>query len=161
MSEAISNISGLRANARVLGIQGKDLLSSMLDQAADRIEDLEHEIAETIKAQAEDIERLKEDVEYLSNNLDTSCIVNGELRAEIAKLKQERDEAVVRKNGSFSDEVLSRVLIPANCGVSGHFRFQQNGGYCMMCQKEKRNITAALNVAAAERALKSEPTEGK
>jgi hypothetical protein len=46
---------------------------------------------------------------------------------------------LTRENGSFIPEVYEQILIKANCGVAGHFRFQENGGHCMMCQR-----TAAL-----------------
>lgn len=48
---------------------------------------------------------------------------------------------LTRENGSFIPEVFTQVLIAANCGVSGHFRFQENGGNCTMCQR-----TAAMEI---------------
>lgn len=48
---------------------------------------------------------------------------------------------LTRENGSFISEVFEQVLIAANCGVSGHFRFQENGGNCTMCQR-----TSALEI---------------
>lgn len=41
----------------------------------------------------------------------------------------------IENGGAWIPEVLQQVLIPANCGVSGHFQFQENGGHCMMCQR--------------------------
>lgn len=42
---------------------------------------------------------------------------------------------LTRENGSFIPEVYEQILVGANCRVSGHFRFQENGGNCLMCQR--------------------------
>lgn len=44
----------------------------------------------------------------------------------------------LKKDGAFVDEVYRQVLLPAVCGIPGHFFFQENGGNCMMCQREQR-----------------------
>lgn len=41
------------------------------------------------------------------------------------------------------DNVRKQILLPSPCQVSGHFRFQLNGGNCMMCHQEIRQSSAA------------------
>lgn len=51
------------------------------------------------------------------------------------------DAELFRKpNGCFSDRVFMEILVPASCGVPGHFKFQENGGHCMMCQKHQAEL---------------------
>lgn len=45
--------------------------------------------------------------------------------------------AIKTPTGAFTKEVRDMVLIPANCRVPGHFKFQENGGHCMMCQERE------------------------
>ena len=47
------------------------------------------------------------------------------------------------KNGSFVQRVFDEVLTPANCGVAGHFKFQENGGHCLQCQSTTRALREA------------------
>lgn len=49
------------------------------------------------------------------------------------------------------------ILQPSFCGVSGHFKFQQNGSSCLMCQREhqiakdaSREATASFDAAQSE-----------
>lgn len=42
---------------------------------------------------------------------------------------------ILQPSGAFTPLVRELVLAPANCGVAGHFKFQENGGNCTMCQK--------------------------
>lgn len=48
-----------------------------------------------------------------------------------------RDELKGELTNSLTQwtETRKAILAPANCGVSGHFKFQENGGHCMMCQQ--------------------------
>ena len=54
--------------------------------------------------------------------------------SESATLKQQLAEAL--SSESQWTPLRQRILEPANCGVAGHFRFQENGGHCSMCQRE-------------------------
>lgn len=59
----------------------------------------------------------------------------------------------IENGGAWIPEVLQQVLIPANCGVSGHFQFQENGGHCMMCQRWDAavgKLVEALRAAIAD-----------
>ncbi len=49
----------------------------------------------------------------------------------------QRDEAQRELADSLTQNTPTRaaILQPANCGVPGHFRFQENGGHCTMCQQ--------------------------
>ena len=61
----------------------------------------------------------------------------------LQKQLAERDAALARCVGDRKS-----ILTPAVCGVSGHFRFQENGGNCLMCQREKRLIDEAVAASA-------------
>jgi hypothetical protein len=60
-------------------------------------------------------------------------------------LERERDEARKELSDSLTrwTPLRAAILKPANCGVAGHFAFQENGGHCMQCQ--------CLNTVKAER----------
>ena len=62
---------------------------------------------------------------------------------DLEKQLAERDAALARCVGDRKS-----ILTPAVCGVSGHFRFQENGGNCLMCQREKRLIDEAVAASA-------------
>jgi hypothetical protein len=49
------------------------------------------------------------------------------------------------------------ILKPSFCGVHGHFKFQENGSSCLMCQREHRLVSIAL--AAQSRELERLRTE--
>ena len=46
------------------------------------------------------------------------------------------------ENGAFIPEVREQILIQGRCEVPGHFRFQENGSSCLMCQREQRAALA-------------------
>lgn len=62
-----------------------------------------------------------------------------QLETELSEAKQELADSLVKWTPTRA-----AILAPANCGVHGHFKFQENGGHCMMCQnteliKSERN----------------------
>lgn len=68
--------------------------------------------------------------------VDEQYFKNERLREQVAELTaQVESKAIVRENGSFTPAVYKHVLVAGRCGVSGHFRFQENGGNCLMCQQ--------------------------
>ena len=64
--------------------------------------------------------------------------------AEIAKRTgqasqpPEAQDQILMPNGSFTERVREIVLASGLCGVPGHFKFQQNGSSCLMCQENER-----------------------
>lgn len=56
-------------------------------------------------------------------------------RKDMDDIKQEMNASLLR-----STPLREAILLPANCGVHGHFRFQENGGRCMMCQREELQL---------------------
>jgi hypothetical protein len=52
-----------------------------------------------------------------------------------------------KPNGCFSDRVFKEVLVPANCDVPGHFKFQENGGHCMPCQNFEASVAERVKAA--------------
>jgi hypothetical protein len=60
---------------------------------------------------------------------------------EIASLAAEfqaiQREAILLPSGAFTEKVRELVLAPSFCGISGHFKFQQNGSSCLACQRER------------------------
>ena len=71
-----------------------------------------------------------------------------QLERELAQAVRERDEALKEIADSLTRWTKTRtaILKPANCGVAGHFEFQENGGHCMLCQdlNHLRNVTDEL-----------------
>jgi hypothetical protein len=49
-------------------------------------------------------------------------------------LEQRAREALVEQIREFLED---GILEPGGCLVPGHFRFQQNGNSCLMCQREE------------------------
>ena len=86
------------------------------------------------------------DIPTPQDRLDWTILDNAKKAIRIADLEKqlaERDAALARCVGDRKS-----ILTPAVCGVSGHFRFQENGGNCLMCQREKRLIDEAVAASA-------------
>lgn len=58
------------------------------------------------------------------------------------------DRLIAAALTTVSADTRKAILATANCGVAGHFRFQENGGICMMCQREHQIKTAAERTAS-------------
>lgn len=71
--------------------------------------------------------------ETVARDISVVCMLAAE---QLFELERERDEARREISDSLTKWTKTRaaILEPANCGVSGHFKFQENGGHCMMCQ---------------------------
>jgi len=61
------------------------------------------------------------------------------------EVRKARMGAILMPSGAFTKEVRDTVLVPADCKVPGHFKFQENGGHCMMCQRESRARMEAVS----------------
>jgi len=64
-----------------------------------------------------------------------------ELEAALSQQASQPPEAqdpILMPNGSFTERVREVVLAPSFCGKPGHFKFQQNGSSCLMCQENER-----------------------
>jgi len=64
----------------------------------------------------------------------------------------EAQDQILMPNGSFTERVREIVLASGLCGVPGHFKFQQNGSSCLMCQENERAFQRGQQ-AMAEKAV--------
>ncbi len=112
-----------------------------------------HAIAAHIGGQSGTIQRLESELaaerqkrEEAEKEWKSAAAMTDKMFAEGIQMRSERDtlgaqNAELKKEITDSlrtnTETRKAILYPANCGVPGHFRFQENGGHCTMCQKDK------------------------
>lgn len=84
---------------------------------------------------------------FKKSGLDWSdCDGDDDAAEVIANYFTNRIQALERKKGELEAQQefqRRKILTPASCKVSGHFKFQENGGNCLMCEREWRILSEA------------------
>ncbi len=81
-----------------------------------------------------------------SKKLETAEKENSDLRERVREA--ERQAVLIQPNGSFSERVFKEVLVLNESGC-GHFKFQANGGSCILCQQLEAKDAALARLRQA------------